>query len=295
MGGAPFRSRMYDTLTLSAFGLEISTQQIVFWTVVGLAVVFGPVWMARREGLDVSRLRATQGVLAVAGIAGARLHFLFNNPHFYDAQPLRAVMPWGGGMHMAGALIGLTIGAPLAARWCRVPLAKLADGLIVVTALAYAGTRVACFLGGCCFGTHWDGPWAVRYPAGSLPFKIHQEAGLLGPDAVMSLATHPAQLYFVVAAVLSAGIALAAGRRKHYDGQVFWAGLAALCATTLLVEPFRAPENHRVVWAGIPQLVWTEAAVALFAVVGLAVGGWRHRVASRGVAAGPIVTEAAER
>lgn len=286
---------MYATVTLPGLGLALSTQQLVFWAVVVLAIVVGPMWIARRERLDVSRLRATQGILSIAGIAGARVHFLFNNPHFYDAQPLRAVLPWGGGMHMAGALIGLTIGAPLAARWCRVPLAKLADGMIVVTALAYAGTRVACFLGGCCFGAHWDGPWAVRYPAGSLPFTMHREAGLLAADAVTSLPTHPAPLYFAAAAVLSAIVALAVGRWKHYDGQVFWTGLAALCATTLLVEPFRALENHRVVWAGVPQLVWTEAGVALFAVAGFVVSGWRHRRAAGVGASGAVVSEAAGR
>lgn len=268
---------MYDTLTISSLGLALSTQQLVFWTAVVLATVLGPSWIARQEGLDVARLRAAQGVLALFGLAGARLHFLFNNPHFYDAHPLHALLPWGGGMHMPGALIGLCLGAPIAARWHRLPIAKLGDGLVVVTALAYAGTRLGCFLGGCCFGSRCERPWAVTYPPGSLPFVIHREAGLIPADATASLPVHPAPIYFLLAAVVSAAVAHAVARRKRYDGQAFWAGLTLLAATAALVEPFRAFENHRVVWAGIPQLVWTELALALVGIVGLVASGLRHR------------------
>jgi prolipoprotein diacylglyceryltransferase len=268
---------MYDTLIIPSLGLALSTQQLVFWTAVLLGTVLGPVWIARREHLDVSRLRAAQGVLALFGLAGARAHFVFNNPNFYDAHPLRAIIPWGGGMHMAGAIIGLCIAAPIAARRYRLPIAKLGDGLIVVTAVAYAGTRIGCLLGGCCFGTRCDRAWAVTYPPGSLPFTIQREAGLIAADAAASLPVHPAQLYFLLAALFSAAVAVAVGRRKRYDGQVFWVGLTLLAATTVLVEPFRALENHRVMWAGIPQLVWTELALTVVGLAGLVASVLRHR------------------
>jgi phosphatidylglycerol:prolipoprotein diacylglycerol transferase len=268
---------MYDTLTIASLGLALPTQQIVFWTAVLLATTLGPLWIARHEGLDLSRLRVSQGLLAFFGLAGARLHFILNNPHFYDAHPLRAVLPWGGGMHMGGAFIGLLIGVPLVARWYRLPMAKLCDGTIVVTAFAYAGTRLGCLLGGCCFGSHCERAWAVTYPPGSMPFIIHQQAGLIGADATASLPVHPAQIYFLLAALFSGAVAIAVGRRKRYDGQVFWVGLLLLSATTALLEPFRALENHRAFWAGVPQLVWTELALTLVAGLGLWMSGMRHR------------------
>ncbi len=275
---------MYETLTIPGLGLALSTQQVVFWTMVLLAVVLGPTWIARREGLDVSRLRRAQGLLALFGLAGARLHFILNNPLFYGPHPLRAFMPWGGAMHMGGALIGLFIGAPLVARWYRLPIAKLCDGLIVVTAVTYAGTRLACLVGGCCFGSHCDHAWAIRYPHGSVPFVMQHQAGLIGADAATSLPVHPTPIYFLVAALLSAAVALAVGRRKRYDGQVFWVGFTLLSATTLAVEPFRALANHQAFWAGVPQLVWTELALTVVGILGLVVSALRHR---RAGTAGP--------
>src|SRR5262245_48248633 len=127
---------MYPTLTIPGLGLEVPTQQVVFWTAVLLGATVGPLWIARREGLDLGRLRRAQALLAFFGLGGARLHFVLNNPHFYDAHPIRAFLPWGGAMHMGGAFIGLFLGAPLIARWCKLPIAKLCDGLIVVTAFA---------------------------------------------------------------------------------------------------------------------------------------------------------------
>jgi hypothetical protein len=111
---------------------------------------------------------------------------------------------------------------------------------------------------------------------------MHREAGLIGADAAASLPVHPAPLYFLAAAVLSGAVALAVGRRKRYDGQAFWIGLILLSATTILVEPFRAVENHRVIWAGVPQLVWTELAVALVGVAGLLASEIRYRKARIG-------------
>jgi phosphatidylglycerol:prolipoprotein diacylglycerol transferase len=286
---------MYDTLTLPALGLTLSTQQLVFWTAVLLGVTLGPIWIARHEGLDVRRLRVAQGLLAFFGLAGARLHFLVNNPHFYDAHPLRAVLPWGGAMHMGGAFIGLFVAAPVVARWYRLPIAKLCDGLIVVTAFAYALTRVACLLGGCCFGSHCDHRWAITYPPGSMPFLTHQQAGLIPADAVASLPVHPAPLYFLLAAVLSGLVAIGVGRRKRYDGQVFWVGLTLLSATAALVEPFRALENHRSFWAGVPQLVWTELALTVVGLLGLTMSEWRHRRAAAPPPTAPTLVEAAGR
>lgn len=278
---------MYDTLTIPWLELALPTQQIVFWTAVLLGTVLGPVWIARREGLDLGRLRAMQGTLALFGLGGARLHFILNSPHFYDAHPWRAITPWGGAMHMSGAFIGLGVGTILAARHYRLPLAKLADGLIVVAAFAYALTRVGCFLGGCCFGALCSRAWAVQYPPGSMPFVVQRQANLIAADATASLPVHPSQLYFMAAAILSGIVAVLIGRRKRYDGQVFWVGLTLLSGTTVLLEPFRALENHRVFWAGVPQLAWTELALTVVGLAGLTIAGLRHRRASQPTASAP--------
>lgn len=265
--------------TIHAFGLTLASQQVVFCTAVVAAVVLGPIWIAHREGLSLGRLRASQLMLGVFALGGARLHFIFNNPHFYGEHPLNAFLPWGG-IHMGGALIGLLVGLPLTARWYRLSVPKLCDGTIVVTAVCLAATRVGCLLGGCCFGTRCERVWAITYPPGSFPYRIHQQAGLIAADAAASLPVHPSQVYFLLAALGTAALCIAVGDRKRYDGQVFWIGIIALSATTALLEPFRALENHRVFWASVPQLVWTELALTAIGLIGLVVSERRHRRAA---------------
>lgn len=178
---------------------------------------------------------------------------------------------------MGGALIGLLVGLPIVARYCRLSVPKLCDGTIVVTAVCLAAVRLGCLLGGCCFGTRCERPWAISYPPGSFPFKIHQQTGLIAADAATSLPVHPSQVYFLLAALFTAAVAIAVGNRKRYDGQVFWIGIIVLSAATALLEPFRALENHRVFWAGVPQLVWTELTLAAVGLIGLLVSERRHR------------------
>lgn len=266
---------MYPTLTVA--GHDVWTQSIVLVVVILVSLVFGPAWIARLEGLEAWRIRRAQLMLAVAPLVVGRLHFVVNNPYFYSRAPWRAFVPWGGGIHMSGALIGILVGAPLVARYYRIPIAKFCDGLVPVVCLAAAAMRLGCMLAGCCYGTPCDHGWCVVYPRGSFPYLMQQQAGVVSADAMHSLAVHPAPLYFLASGVFAAGVALVVNAHKRYDGQVVWVGLVALFGTTTALEPFRALENHRAFWGGIPQLAWVEATLAVVGVIGLAIGELRHR------------------
>lgn len=290
--GSSSVTSMYPTWTVA--GQDVSTQSIVLFVVVFVSLVFGPSWIARLEGLEAWRIRRAQLVLAVAPLVVGRLHFVVNNPYFYSRAPWRAFVPWGGGIHMSGALIGILVGAPLVARYYRIPIAKFCDGLVPIVCLAAAAMRLGCMLAGCCFGTPCDHGWCVVYPRGSFPYLMQQQAGMVAADAAHSLAVHPAPLYFLASGVFAAVVALVVNRRKHYDGQVVWVGLVALFGTTTAVEPFRALENHRAFWGGIPQLAWVEAALAVVGIVGLAIGALRHRrpVTTDAIGPAPLVQAA---
>jgi len=268
---------MYPIVDIPWLGLELRSQQVVLWTASVLAILVGPYWIARLEGLDASRVRRAQLTLALLPFLTGRLHFILNNPSYFSAQPWNALKRWGGAMHMGGALVGILIGAPLVARLYRIPIARFGDGLVPVIAVCVVAARIGCLLGGCCYGSRCDHFWCLTYPVGSAPFVNQQRMGLLPPDAAGSLAVHPSQIYFLLVAVLTTAVALLVNRRKRYDGQVVWVGMIVLFGGTALLEYFRAPENHRVFWAGIPRLAWTEAALALLGVCGLAVSELRHR------------------
>src|SRR5690349_8355001 len=99
---------MHPLLTIPWLGVTIRTQPLVFWFGVFAATILGPLWIAHREHLDLARVRKAQVWLAIASLAGARLHFLYNNPHFFGDNPLRVLTPFGA-MHIGGALIAVLL------------------------------------------------------------------------------------------------------------------------------------------------------------------------------------------
>jgi phosphatidylglycerol:prolipoprotein diacylglycerol transferase len=268
---------MYPTIDLPWLGMSLPTQQLILWTASAAAILLGPYWIQRLEGLEAWRVRRAQLTLAIIPIAFARLHFILNNPHFFANHPLNALKPWGGAMHMGGALIGIIVGVPLVARYYGLSIAKLGDGLVPIVGVCVVAARIGCLLAGCCYGTPCSYPFCLTYPEGSFAFVMHRQAGLLPEEAHESLAVHPSQLYFLLVALLATLAALWVGRRKRYDGEVVWVGTILLFGGTALLEVFRAPELQRVFWAGVPQLTWTESAMALVGVIGLAVSEVRHR------------------
>jgi phosphatidylglycerol:prolipoprotein diacylglycerol transferase len=271
---------MHPTFEIPGVGLAIPSQHLALAVVVLLGVFVGPVWIARLQGLDTSRVRRAELTLALIPFVTGRLHFLFNYPTFFSAHPLAAFLPWGGAIHMSGALIGLLIGVPLVCWWYGLPAAKVGDGLVPIVALQVAIYRVGCFLYGCCFGMPCRYSWCISNPPGSLPYLIHSQSGLIPPDAARSLPVHPEPIYFLAAALLTTALGLAVNRRKRYDGQVVWVGTVVFFGTSALLERFRAPELHRPFWGGIPQLTWTELVLAAVGVLGLLVAEVRARRAA---------------
>jgi phosphatidylglycerol---prolipoprotein diacylglyceryl transferase len=276
---------MHPTLSLPWLGIEVPWHPVVLWVTSILAVTCGPFWIQRLEGLDATRVRRAQLTVAVIPVIGARLHFLLNNPYYFSRHPLHAFLPWGGAMHMGGALIGMLVGVPLVARYYRLPMTKLGDGLIPIIGLSVAAARVGCILAGCCYGTRCDLPWSITYPPGSFAFTLQQQAGAIPADAIRSLPVHPAPVYFLLAGLLTTVVALLVNRHKRYDGQVVWVGMIVLFGATAALEAFRAPENHRVFWGPLAQLTWTEIAMTVVGLVGLAVSEVRVRLAAGAVRA----------
>ena len=125
---------------------------------------------------------------------------------------------WEGGVVAYGGFVGGLVAAILYCRIQKIRLLAWADCVVPSLCVGLGLTRIGCFLGGCDFGRVWEGPWAMRFPAGSPAFQEHRLLGLLPSGAAASLPVHPTQLYESLAGLVLLLVVLAVRRRQRVSG-----------------------------------------------------------------------------
>jgi phosphatidylglycerol---prolipoprotein diacylglyceryl transferase len=195
--------------------------------------------LAARAGID-PKLADRCAVWTFAGaFVGARLLFVATNLDQFDS-----VAWWKGGVVAYGGFLG---GLAAAIAFCRIhdlPLLAWADCVAPSLCVGLALTRVGCFLAGCDFGRDWNGPWAVRFPAGS-PASVQQaRLGLLPSGAVESLPVHPTQLYESLAGVLLLFLVFAVRRHQRVSGQALAAFAVGYGLLRYAIEIVRADADR---------------------------------------------------
>jgi phosphatidylglycerol:prolipoprotein diacylglycerol transferase len=250
-------------------GWTVWSHQTLLAVAIGGALLFGPRWMERLEGIGASRTRAVLLWLTLAQIAGGRVHFLINNWSLFADRPLGAFRFWTGGLHAVGAVVATIIACPWVLRAYGIPLGKFADAMVPIAGLGVATARLGCFLHGCCFGTICAWPWCVSFPPEAHVYALHHANGLVSEWASRSAPVHPLQLYFAAAALLIVAAALWLRPYKQYDGQVGLVALVLFALSSAGLELLRADEPVRVYWGPLPQLLWSALGLALVSMLGL--------------------------
>lgn len=172
------------------------------------------------------------GLAAFSGaIFAAKLPFLIPGlPGFADS----------GGILLSGrtilfGMVGGYFGVELAKWWIGLKL-KTGDSFVVPVAAAIAVGRLACFCGGCCYGTATDLPWGVRFPS------------------VDNLARHPTQIYEALFHLLAAVWCAWCIRRGLFRGQLIKLYFISYFCYRFLTEVIR-PEAK--VLAGLSAYQWS--------------------------------------
>ena len=186
--------------------------------------------MAKKRGLDSSRLLNFSPYLIVGVMIGARAYYILQHLSYYKDHLVETIYFWQGGLSMYGGVIVAFLlllfflrKEGIKQRW------QWLDALGIGFLLGSAVGRIGCFLNGCCFGERCNLPWAV-------------ENGFLN-DGVPR---HPTQLYeaifcflvFVVVFLVSSKW----GKRIAV-GTVFFLSIFLHSLVRFVVELFRFSDS----------------------------------------------------
>ncbi len=239
------RSRIIDSLGLEDYSFLAPN----YWFMLTLAIIVGAiitVRMARRHGL--SEHDALQAVFysVLLLFPMARLVYAIQYWDQFSGAPWRRLIdPNQGGLALLGGLLGFSAGA-FYLYWRHASVAAYLDAGVPALALGLFLGRIGCFLAGCNWGKTTELPWAVCFPPPHHAWRQQLKAGLIGPDAPLSLPVHPTQLYESFFGLGVFAVALWWLRREYAGGVSKQPGRTFLCAISayavfrFLVEYIRA-------------------------------------------------------
>jgi phosphatidylglycerol:prolipoprotein diacylglycerol transferase len=226
------RPILIDFGDVEIFGLEFPLAVRSYGTIFFLAILLGW-WLVLRFGRRV-RPDAPWTILylasILAGVLGARvLNALIFLPEILRGEEtLRAILA-GGGTWLPGVLAGTATLWVLSRRY-GLPLGLVTNVFFVGIPLVHAVGRLACLLGGCCYGAPTDVPWGVEY---------HDPVAYAQNGTPIAISVHPTPLYEFVAEIFNFFVVLAIWRRgpRPWVVPVVWALLYG--AQRFVIEFFR--------------------------------------------------------
>jgi phosphatidylglycerol---prolipoprotein diacylglyceryl transferase len=206
----------------------------------------------------------------IGAVAGSRLLYVATNlDEFHHLLDVFAF--WKGGVVAYGGFVGGLLAAIMFCRIKGIRFLAFADCVVPSLCVGLAITRVGCFLGGCDYGSVWNGPWAVRFPAGSPAFVEQRMQGLLPSGAATSLPVHPTQLYESLAGIVLLFAVWAVHRRQRVAGYALAAFALGYGVLRYLIEIVRADLNRGAIgpWSTsqVIAIVTCVAALALLYVL----------------------------
>jgi phosphatidylglycerol---prolipoprotein diacylglyceryl transferase len=173
--------------------LELGTFGIFMWLAF-LAAYFALNADFRRRDLRADP-HLVISVIALAGLAGAKLWHLLESPSEFFAAPFSMFFSRTGFAWFGGFIAGILTLIYFARRY-RIPLLTMMDACAPATAIGYAVGRIGCLISGDGdYGKPTSLPWGMSFPNGIVPTPpVCQEYGWPANCAV-----HPTPIYeFVV-------------------------------------------------------------------------------------------------
>lgn len=157
----------------------------IYWYGLTFSMAFmlcGAVWAAlcSRRGFGVSMGFEFGFWLILSSVAGARLAFIIANLPTYMQDPGRILQLRSGGLIFYGGILGGLLMTLIFARLKKIAIPSLLDIAAAGTPLGHSLGRLGCYINGCCYGIHGEGPFTTMSDTGlRIPVQLIESAGTL--------------------------------------------------------------------------------------------------------------------
>ncbi len=200
-----------------------------YGTTLFLAFLIGIAWALKEapdKGIDRDHFMEISIIAIILAIIGSRIAFVVSYWDYFQGGPWwRAFAFRDGGLIFYGGFFAALLGALVYCRYRRISFFNVMDLATPFIALGYGITRVGCFLNGCCYGQHTDGPWGVIFPV--------LDSGL----------RHPTQLYSSFAALFIFIILRLVRPYSYFNGFLFFLFMVLYGIYRFVVEFYRVDPN----------------------------------------------------
>lgn len=209
-------------------------------------ISIGGTWYLIREvtaqGYSYKQFLLFQLGFVVVTLIGAKLFSVY----LRGGQVYTLSWELSSGWKYPGALIGMILVIPIWIRFALpgMPLARLADKLVIVTAFSLAIFRVSCFLKGCCTGSVCNGTYCIPYANGSAAWYHQVHSGHITQASEWSAPVLPLHLFFMLASAAIGLFLLWLEKRKKFDGQLVLAFMFGHEFMKAVLESFRVPYSQ---------------------------------------------------
>jgi len=193
------------------------------------------VWSTRAEGLTAARIALLLLGCTLALLVGAKALYILESVAQWSSRA-----DFSQQVRLPGGVIAVLLLSPWFPRSARASRWQMADSIAPALGLLVLGTRIGCFLQGCCYGNVSTLPWALPFPRGSEVHDWQVQNGIVNASAMQSIPVQPLQLYFAIAGALLFLVLVEYQERKRYDGEVALLFAASYLWSTWLLELLRA-------------------------------------------------------
>jgi len=220
---------------------------------VGISVGLFVIWpYARYKGINSNRLTTVALWSILAGLVGARLYFVIQQPIGpYLREPWRIFAAWEGGMAFYGAIFAVLITFVIAGRCLKISILSLLDVGALFAAVGQFFGRIGNIINGDILGYPTGLPWGFVYA---------------NPDSFAprhDIAYQPAAVYEALINILLFSV-LWSLRKKLKPGLLFFIYILAYSVSQIIVFIWR--DNEVVVW-GLKQAQLTAIVVIIVALL----------------------------